>query len=322
MTNTNGELRVAIADMWQSKRWRGALDSPVFKLLSQRLSLVESDDPDLLVYSVFGESFRSHRCRRIFYTGENRTPDPRDCDASLSFRPTSDDNYYLPLYKWRIREHNIRPPDDIDEVIEEKTRFCNFIYGNPKPQDRLAFLAELTSRRHVDCGGSLLNNIEGSVGVTDKLAFVRECRFTIAFENESIPGYTTEKLFDAYEGNTVPIYWGDPTAVEIFNPRAFINCYDFPSWSAVADYVNEVDSTPELYRSYLEQPLFPGGGVPTFLQDDAILDWLVPRVTATARPVARTFGGFSRDTWRRSWLGSQRTSKSVAQRLSRSSTPD
>lgn len=37
---------------------------------------------------------------------------------------------------------------------------------------------------------------------------MRRYKFTIAFENQSYPGYVTEKIADALMAGTVPIYWG------------------------------------------------------------------------------------------------------------------
>jgi len=308
-------LRVAVCDMWRSDSpWH---ENELAKLLAKRFDLVQSDDPDLVVYSCFGQQFRRHRCRRLFYTGENRVPNRRECDVSMSFRPTTSDNYYLPIYKWYLRDDNFIPRRDLDEVVAGKSKFCNFVYSNPGATERREFFAELNARRRVDSGGRVLNNIGGPVD--DKMALVRQCRFTIAFENERVPGYTTEKLVEAHAGRTVPIYWGDPDVVDVFNPDAFINCHDFPSFGAVADYVMEVDANPDLLRQYLAQPLFPGGGLPRWLEDDAILDWLVPRLAVTTRPVACSPVGLGTDTIARARSGLARAAM-AARRLRRAAS--
>ena len=48
-----------------------------------------------------------------------------------------------------------------------------------------------------------------------------------AFENTYAPGYTTEKIMDAFASGCVPIYYGDPLVVQDFNPDSFINAHDF-----------------------------------------------------------------------------------------------
>ena len=37
---------------------------------------------------------------------------------------------------------------------------------------------------------------------------------TIAFENSSFPGYTTEKIFEPMLEGSIPIYWGNPRVDE------------------------------------------------------------------------------------------------------------
>src|SRR5262249_19232982 len=78
-----------------------------------------------------------------------------------------------------------------------------------------------------------------------------------AFENESHPGYTTEKIYEAMLVNTLPIYWGDPRVAVDFNPRSFLNYHDFGSLEALIERVIEVDRNDELYCEYLSQPWRP-----------------------------------------------------------------
>ena len=61
--------------------------------------------------------------------------------------------------------------------------------------------------KHIDSGGKYKNNI--GAPVADKLAFLSEGKFNIAFENSSANGYTTEKLIEAFAAGTIPLYWGD-----------------------------------------------------------------------------------------------------------------
>ena len=48
----------------------------------------------------------------------------------------------------------------------------------------------------------------------DKIKYLNSCRFNIAFENSNSSGYVTEKIFDAFQGRTIPIYWGGKQVVE------------------------------------------------------------------------------------------------------------
>ena len=65
--------------------------------------------------------------------------------------------------------------------------------------------------------------------VADKRAFLADHRFTIAFENESHSGYTTEKVVEPMLVNSIPIYWGDPLIGRDFDTRSFLSAHDCSS---------------------------------------------------------------------------------------------
>jgi hypothetical protein len=60
-----------------------------------------------------------------------------------------------------------------------------------------------------------------------KRKFLNPYKFTIAFENYAYPGYQTEKLYDAMQINSIPIYCGDIHVDQIFNTKSFINVTDY-----------------------------------------------------------------------------------------------
>ena len=67
----------------------------------------------------------------------------------------------------------------------------------------------LSQYKLVDSGGRHKNNIGGSID--DKFLFQQQYKFSIAYENSSTPGYTTEKIIQALAaGTSEPIYWGNP----------------------------------------------------------------------------------------------------------------
>ena len=111
---------------------------------------------------------------------------------------------------------------------------------------------ELSKYKKVDSGGRWMNNI--GAPVTDKLEFEKRHKFSIACENSAHPGYTTEKLVQAFAARTVPIYWGDPWVGKVFNTQSFINASDFSSVEDVVKRVIEVDSDSDLYISMLKEP--------------------------------------------------------------------
>jgi len=61
-------------------------------------------------------------------------------------------------------------------------------------------------------------------GFGSKLSFVSRFTHHLCFENETFPGYLTEKLFDPLFVGAVPLYAGDPLAGEWFDSESFVDC--------------------------------------------------------------------------------------------------
>lgn len=62
-----------------------------------------------------------------------------------------------------------------------------------------------------------------------KVSFLRKYKFSIAFENGSTDGYITEKVTNALEAGTVPIYFGSDGNLDPVVPdkRCLICVNDF-----------------------------------------------------------------------------------------------
>jgi hypothetical protein len=98
----------------------------------------------------------------------------------------------------------------------------------------------------------------GGERVANKFDLQVKTKFTIAFENSSSNGYTTEKILQAFSAQTVPIYWGNPKVSEDFNPASFINCHDYTSFEEVIARVKELDNDDELFLKMLQTPIHNG----------------------------------------------------------------
>jgi hypothetical protein len=164
----------------------------------------------------------------------------------------------------------------------------------------MRFFEELNRRKKVDSIGRAANNTGWKVppGHDPKLEALIPYKFTIAFENKELEGWTTEKMYDPLAVHTVPIFWGDRRAVEYFNPEAFINAYDFKSLSDLADYVCTVDSDEKLYRKYLEAPPFRNNTPPDVFSEDRVLNFMEKIFTTPIKPVAQRRWFFQLTKWR------------------------
>lgn len=277
--------------LWFAGFWPGfnKHDNHFTRMLKRRHDLVVSKHADYLIYSVFSKEFQRYPFTRILYTGENVRPDFTQCDYAFSFDYLDDArNFRLPLYRLQNSEAQLTRARDTEKIIQQPRKFCNMVVSNPNARERIDFFHRLSKQKKVDSGGRYLNNVGGPVA--DKHEFIRQYKFTLAFENSSFPGYTTEKLVQPWMEGSIPIYWGNPRIGEEFNPESFINIHAFPDWDAAIAHILEVDADEALYRRYIQAPLFHGGRLPIELSDEAILDqfdWIFslpgsswPRATA------------------------------------------
>ena len=228
------------------------------KLLSSKYNVEISDKPDYLFYDVFGNSHHDYDCVRIFYTGENVVPNFNYCDYALGFYHIDFEDRYMRLPLWRIYEGALRPFLDKSNIDESaaKRKFCAAVISNAKQTDgfREAFFDKLNTYKEIASGGKYKNNVGGPV--EDKIAFQKDYKFSLAFENVAAPGYCTEKIVESFASHTIPIYYGDETVVRDFNPKAFINCNDYKSMEEVIERIKELDNDDAAYLEMLKEPVF------------------------------------------------------------------
>jgi alpha(1,3/1,4) fucosyltransferase len=239
-------------------------------LLGEICEFEHSETPNLLFFGCYGNEHIRYRCHKIFYASENMRPSFRACDYSVGFDHIENPRHLrLPHYMLYGDPQKLvgnRPP----AVPPDDRRFCCFVVSNGHAKERIEFYQKLNARRPVDSGGKLLNNIGGPV--RDKRAFLRGYRFTIAFENSSFPGYTTEKIFEPMLEGSIPIYWGNPKIAEEFNPKSFINVHDYPNFDEAIEAVLRIDADPNLYAQMLHEPKFRDDRVPEAISRPVILD--------------------------------------------------
>jgi len=146
--------------------------------------------------------------------------------------------------------------------LKSGLKFCNFLYSNPFAhpyRDELFY--KISEYKKVDALGRHLNNT--GVGGTGFIGHARESvdlkenyKFSIASENCSFQGYTSEKILTSLQAHTVPIYWGDPDVDLVVNPKCFINCNDFTSLDEVLQKIKEINNNDDLWCEMVSQPWF------------------------------------------------------------------
>jgi hypothetical protein len=264
-------IKINFSDFWSTFDIE---DNYLTRLLKTQYTLEISDEPDFLIYSVFGNTHKKFSCTKIFYTGENVRPNFDECDYAFSFDFLDDPKHFrLPLYAWWAPPEELVKPIDLNarKILSQKNRFCNFIYGNPKATKRIEFMQKLSKYKQVDCAGTLLNNVGKVITEKEKVDFIKDYKFTIAFENCEYPGYTTEKLVQPMLVNSLPIYCGNSLIDRDFNTNSFLSYHDFPSEEALIERIIEIDKNDELYIHYLEEPFYHNNQINEFVDPRKIL---------------------------------------------------
>ena len=260
-------LKISFSDFWPGFNKHNNFFT---QLLSEEYILqVVEHSPDILVYSSFGTEFLDYRCIRFFYTGEQITPNFKLCDYALSFQRAHQRNFRLPLYLMYgyYELTNVKP--HFSDFLQEKRKFCNFVYSNRHCKKRNNFFHKLSKYKVVDSGGKLWNNIGRPVD--DKCKFLQNYKFSIAFENECYPGYTTEKIVEPMTANSLPIYWGNPFIDKEFNSRSFLNYFDFQNENELIEKIIFLDQNDSAYEKYYTEPYLSQNKIPDSLAKKNIL---------------------------------------------------
>lgn len=239
----------------------------IINILKKYYEVELSENPDYVFYNESAYDHLKYDCIKIFYTGENLHPNFNLCDYAISFDylDFGDRHYRLPIYLVAnfYRDQEIEQVENADftkqlnltnEDLLKKTEFCSFVYSNYLGDSaREEFFRKLNNYKKVNAGGAFLNNINGKV--SNKLEFEMKHKFSIAFENSSRSGYTTEKITTALLAKTIPIYWGNPYIAKEFNEERFINCHKYKNFDEVIARVKELDADDELYLETVNKPV-------------------------------------------------------------------
>jgi len=242
----------------------------IWKLLNKWYDIDEVSEPDYILCGGMGSSFTKYKdCVRIQIIGENIVPDFNVFDYAIGFDHLQFGDRYIriPLYVFydSFQKMLIGETTSITPEAVCGRKFCSFVVSNAKNANpiRDGFFLALCNYKKVDSAGRHLNNMGGGY-LKDKLSFISQYKFNIAFENCSSDGYTTEKIMEPMAVGTIPIYWGNPSIEKDFNKESFISLSDFSSVEECISYIKELDNNDDLYLKKLNQPWFYNNEVPDY----------------------------------------------------------
>lgn len=249
----------------------------IIKLLSQHYRVNVTDNYD---YLFFDDTFYySHEnvesmlklkrdAIRIFLAYEAFFPDMNLFDYAICFNNQmicEDRILKLPYIEFlRVAENKVllaNPKKDAEKILWEKEKFCNFIYGNPQGHMmRECIFYAIEQYARVDALGSFLNNTSINNTRLDpdwlsiSIELKKPYKFSIAAENATFPGYTSEKLLTSMEANTIPIYWGNPYVSYEYNQKSFINVMEYKTVEEAVEYIKDLDQNDSLFIQMMEEP--------------------------------------------------------------------
>ena len=242
--------------------------------LSVKYNVEISDDPDFFFFThpVYGsKNYLKYKCHRIFFGGENIRADWNICDYVLDsdFYENNPRQKRWPLWAyWALAQIN---PHKSFTDLNDKKKFCCMVVSNPKCNERNEFFHKLSKYKKIDSGGQFLNNID--FPVENKLEFIKDYKFVIAFENSAFPGYTTEKLIEPLIVHSIPIYWGNPLVGKDFNTNSFINIKDASQLDAAINRIIELDNDDEKYLAMRNEPCFANNKIPEEFSNESIQEF-------------------------------------------------
>jgi len=213
------------------------------------------------------ESLKPQSKLNVWFTGESiRPPGSKPFNAYLSYDRENfiQGNLYLPLWVLNLSWFGNQPGHGFTLKVETDTdlmknriiesedlkrrKFCCAFINNPENL-RMSVLKELERIGDVDIYG----RVSGKY-VRDKASVASNYRFMMCFENNLYPGYVSEKLLEAYQSGTFPLYWGSDCE-EYFTKNAYLNLADFTIIDDFAKEIARLNDDLDLLASKMSGPL-------------------------------------------------------------------
>lgn len=252
-------IRVAYTDWWTGFEPAKYIYQ---EILSKYYNIEISDKPDYVFCSLYSHECLKYDAIRIFTTGDNYTPDFNLYDYAIAFDYLSFADRYIRVPNWIMNpkykedvELMLHKHENVKEEDYDRRGFCAWVCSNGKGNPiRESTFRKLSEYKLIASGGRYLNNIGQPNGVSNKIEFQKDYRFSFALQDSFKPGYLDEKLIQCFSARTIPIFWGDDTAYRFFNQKAFISAHDFNSQKEMIEEVIRIDNNKNEYLDRLSAP--------------------------------------------------------------------
>lgn len=207
-----------------------------------------TDNPDILIASCMGNiniiRTIDASCK-IFYYGENLDRYPpynnddllqNTFDLIVGFKNTdlTKKQIRFPLWLIYYKYYKFDEHDNILTHIQKsyvrnlnaKNIFGSIISRHDRGGQRTKIYDELSKYGKIISPGMFRNNAP-CIGksIEEKIHFISSSVYNICPENSNYEGYCTEKIFHAFEGGTIPLYWGiTKPEPDIINENKYCFC--------------------------------------------------------------------------------------------------
>jgi hypothetical protein len=153
-------------------------------------------------------------------------------------------NYYL-------KNNNINHPSEYTEFKDKK--FCLIINKSNLNYEIQHYVNIFSEIGEVDNISTYNNYIEtkSCYHSQELLNVMNKYKFILCFENSYGNGYITEKIFNCFFANSIPIYKGSPIIENYINTNAFISLengeYD------IFEKIRNINTNPNLFNNIINQ---------------------------------------------------------------------
>jgi hypothetical protein len=175
----------------------------------------------------------------------------------------------IPMIHFRIQYFNKMAAQQTRMNIPfSNKRFCLFVSRNNNNTNKMKLLHALSQIGQVDHISKFNVLLEGTTcyNSPELLKVFNHYKFIVCFENSCSSGYITEKIFNVFLANSIPIYDGAPDIDNYIRPEAYIKYND-----SVVDKVIHYMASETAYNTMIaEEKIQPNNNYDTSLLSDAI----------------------------------------------------
>lgn len=261
-------IKIKYVGYWDGYQYKRTI---LYNVLTKFYNVEISEEPDYIICGIFGTlyDYCQYNQVRILDCGENYLPDFNLVDYAITRYPMSlqDRHLYVPGFiscempiAERFAALSLKDRNYSSDILNNKTIFASFICRHESEDGiRGDFFKELCKYKKVLSVGEYLNNTGNEINVSweddSKIKFLKKCKFSLCFESTKHNGFLTEKISDAFFGDTIPVYFGSDDVLEYFNEDAFIFVKSREDFDRAIKRIIELDNDDTKYLEMMKKPV-------------------------------------------------------------------